>query len=61
MSTLHLEGLEELISIDELSDYPGVPVKTTAVPVDHKLEVHRHEMAPKFEPTSIPLRHRHQP
>jgi excisionase family DNA binding protein len=28
MSTHHLEGLEPLISIDELSDYLGVPVKT---------------------------------
>ena len=28
MSTHHLEGLEQLISIDELSEYLGVPVKT---------------------------------
>ena len=28
MSTHHLDGLEQLISIDELSDYLGVPVKT---------------------------------
>lgn len=28
MSTHHLEGLDQLISIDELSDYLGVPVKT---------------------------------
>ena len=28
MSTHHLEGLEQLISIDELSDYLGVLVKT---------------------------------
>jgi excisionase family DNA binding protein len=28
MSTHHLEGLEPLISIDELSGYLGVPVKT---------------------------------
>ncbi|WP_030484656.1 helix-turn-helix transcriptional regulator [Nocardioides aequoreus] len=28
MSTHHLDGLDQLISIDELSDYLGVPVKT---------------------------------
>jgi hypothetical protein len=28
MSTHHLEGLEQLISIDELSEYLGAPVKT---------------------------------
>jgi excisionase family DNA binding protein len=28
MSTHHLDGLEQLISIDELSDYLGVPVRT---------------------------------
>jgi hypothetical protein len=28
MSTHHLEGLDQLISIDEPSDYLGVPVKT---------------------------------
>jgi hypothetical protein len=31
MSTHHLEGLEQLISIDELSEYLGVPVKTIYV------------------------------
>jgi hypothetical protein len=28
LSTDHLEGLEQLISIDDLSDYLGVPVRT---------------------------------
>jgi hypothetical protein len=31
LSTDHLEGLEQLISIDELSDYLGVPVRTIYV------------------------------
>ena len=33
MSTHHLEGLEQLISIDELSEYLGVPVKTTTADI----------------------------